>query len=227
MAPFIRWHDDFRRWGLLRFLHIRLMRAVSAWLTLCAVVVRRLNPAPVVPAPPCGIDVRLATAEDLERACRQPELKLSRDWVRAAQDRGDMCVASFAGERMVAYMWRSFSAAPHLHGLWVHFEKPYRYGYNAFTLPEFRGRHLSEAMGPILDPHSLAHGFTHAISFIESHNYSSLASDMRRGSVCVGWVGYARLFGRVWPFRSPGARHHRFGFFPRPKRLADGAIPPP
>lgn len=167
-------------------------------------------------APP-GLVVRLAEQMDLERALSDPALGLGRESVLSAVARGDLCVATFEGDRMVAYVWRSFTTAPHRHGLWVHFEKGYRYGYRAFTLPAYRGRHLMDPMSHFLDEYCLNRGITHTISFAESHNYASIASDRRRGSTRVGWVGYLRLFGQVYPFRTAGARRRGFGFFRYPK----------
>ena len=66
--------------------------------------------------------------------------------VDASLDRGNICAAAFDRDRMVAYVWRSFSTAPHTDGLWVTFERPYRYGYKAFTAPAYRGQHLQDAL---------------------------------------------------------------------------------
>ncbi len=220
------WRDDIRRWGWLRFLHIRLMRSLSRYVSICGVYSRPLDHFVALPELPAGLEFRLASKEDLDRACDQPALKLSNDWVHDALARGDLCVASFEGDRMIGYSWLSFTTAPHLHGLWAHFEKPYRYGYNSFVLPEFRGCRLSAYMGNHMNRYCLDQGFEQTIAFIECHNYASMASTRRRGGRRVGWAGYVRIFGRLWPFRSPGARRHRFGFFPYPKPIEDARTLP-
>ena len=132
--------------------------------------------------------------------------------VEAALSRGDICAAAFRNDRMVAYTWRSFSTAPHVDGLWVEFERPYRYGYKMFTHPDCRGQHLQEAIGGLTDAMCIERGYTRSISFVETHNYPSVATDLRRGNRRVGWAGYLKLFGWVFPFRSPGARRHTFRF---------------
>lgn len=217
MSRLSRWRDDIGRWGLVRFVYARIMRTVSPWVTLCGVYTRPIRRESEKHPPPPGLCVRLATDDDLQRAVADDSLGLRRNAVSEALARGDLCVATFDGDRMVAYMWRSFTTAPHLHGLWVHFRKPYRYGYRSFTRPEYRGRHLSDPMGHFLDDYCLDRGFTQSIGFIETDNYASIASDRRRGSTRKGWVGYLRLFGRTYPFRSRGARRRGFGFFHHPK----------
>lgn len=111
-----------------------------------------------------------------------------------------------------SYTWRSFTTAPHVDGLWVAFERPVRYGYKAFTHPDYRGRHLQDLVSYHTDALSLDRGFRDALSIIEAHNFASIASDKRRGNRIVGWAGYIKAFGPVFPFRSPGARRYTFRF---------------
>lgn len=214
------WQADYRRWGLARTLYKRVMLGLRPWLVLCEVHSRPLSYDPP-PSPPEGFEVRVATEAELLAAVDNPELGLSEAFVRSAFERGDMCVATFQGDRIVAQLWRSFTCAPHNDGLWVRFRKPHRYGYKAYTAPEFRGRHLQDPMSSYLDRYSIDRGYTHTIGFVETHNYPSLASDKRRGHRCLGYVGYVKLFGRVFPFSSRGARAVGFGFVP-----ADSEGPP-
>jgi hypothetical protein len=212
MANLEQWRTDFERWGALRFLHIRIMTFLKRWLTLCRVNVRRLDPNARVGQLPEGFSVRLATREEALEAARDPGLGLRASSVIEAFDRGDLCAAAFHHDRMVAYSWRSFTTAPHIEGLSVTFDRPYRYGYRAFTLPEYRGKHLQDELAFVSDAPSIARGYTHGIDFIETHNYASIAQDVRRGHRIVGWAGYFTLFGRIYPFRTPGARRHTFRF---------------
>ena len=64
----------------------------------------------------------------------------------------------------------------------------------------------------------LARGIDVVVGFIETHNYASLTSSRRTGDEKIGVIGYLRIAGRVFPFRSPGARRAGFGFTWRPDR---------
>jgi hypothetical protein len=210
-----QWRTDLERWGPLRFLHIRVMSLVRPWLILCRVHSRTLDRNARVPDLPRGYSVRIVTRDDLLQAALDPIMGLDKASIDAALDRGDICAAAFDRDRMVAYVWRSFSTAPHTDGLWVTFERPYRYGYKAFTHSDYRGQHLQDALSFLTEPPSVEQGYTKAISFVETHNYASIAQDLRRHNRVVGWAGYFKLFGRVYPFRTPGARRHSFRFVRR------------
>ena len=206
------WIEDYRRWGVSRTLHKRFMLAIRPHLVLCRVHSRPLSSQPPKP-PPTGFEARIVREGELMAASADEQLGLSADFVRSALARGDVCIGAFHDGRMVSYVWRSFTCAPHTDGLWVRFRKPFRYGYKAFTLPEFRGRHLQDPLARLLDAYCIERGFAFSIGFVETHNYPSIASDERRGSRLLGWVGYLKLFGRTVTFRSPGAARCGFGFF--------------
>jgi len=212
MPDLEQWQSDIDRWGAVRFVHIRVMHLIKPWLTLCRIHVRTLSASARVPDLPPGYAVRIATADDLLEAARDPVMDLRPASINAALERGDFCAAAFDRDRMVAYVWRSFSTAPHVDGLWVTFERPYRYGYKAFTRAEYRGMHLQDALSFLTEAPCIERGYPLAVAFVETHNYPSIAQDVRRGNRVVGWAGYFNLFGRVYPFRTPGARKHTFQF---------------
>lgn len=220
-----QWRSDIGRWGFLRALHIRVMSSLKRWLTVCRIHTRPLDRTTGMPDLAEGCSVRIATRDELVRAALDPVMGLRTASIDAALDRGDICAAVFDRDRMVAYVWRSFSTAPHADGLWVTFERPYRYGYKAFTRPEYRGQHLQDALSFLTERLGVERGYTEGLSFVETHNYASVAQDLRRGNRVVGWAGYIKLFGRVYPFRTPGARRHTFRFVrrdqgqPEPNRL--------
>ena len=101
-------------------------------------------------------------------------------------------------------MWRSTSLAPHTDKISVQARKPYRYGYKALTLPEYRGRHLPEYLAPISSQHYVERGYPWSVGFVETYNFASRKSELRRGSRPVGYAGYLTLFGRVFTFRTKG-----------------------
>ncbi|HTK98333.1 MAG TPA: hypothetical protein VL379_09940 [Pseudomonadales bacterium] len=203
------WKVDLERWGLWPSLYQRLMGRARRWLVLSRVQLRVQDLGLTDPAAALqGCSVRLATRDELMEAARDPDFDLVPADVEAALARGDICAAAFDGDRMVSYVWRSFSSAKYGDDLWVEIRKPYRYGYKGYTVPEYRGRHLQNSVALFTDDLCVARGHTHALSLIETHNFSSVQSESRRHSILVGWVGYFKILGRTYPFRSPGARKH-------------------
>ncbi len=212
MVDLEQWRSDLDRWGLARFLHIRIMSFLKPCLTLCRIHTRTPDLAERIRGLREGHSVRIASREDLIRAAEDPVMGLVPTKIDAALDRGDICAAAFDGDKMVAYAWRSFSIAPHVDGLWVTFEHPYRYGYKALTHPDYRGQHLQDAISAVSNAPCIERGYTEALSIVESHNYASITQDLRRSNRVVGWAGYLKLLGRVYPFHTSGARRHTFRF---------------
>ena len=216
MIDLAQWRSDVSRWGLPRSAYIRTMNSLKPWLTLFVVNVREQHSVERSNDGVPGISVRAANQAELVWAARDPEMGLNPVTIDAALRRGDICVGAFDRqtnpERLVSYTWRSFTTAPHVDGLWVAIERPVRYGYKAFTHPDYRGRHLQDLVSYYTDALCLDRGFRYALSIIETHNFASIASDKRRGNRVVGWAGYIKALGHVFPFRSPGARRHTFRF---------------
>jgi hypothetical protein len=168
--------------------------------------------APLKPhrgAPPPGVHVMLAQRADLEPFLDRPDYGLQRAFVDAAFARNDACVATFVDGELAAYGWVSYAAAPHTHEVWVRVGAGHRYNYKSLTLPRYRGRHLRGSFG-VLAARDAAEGVTHTLAFIERGNLASERAEQRSGGVRVGQAGFARPFGRLLAFRTPGAR--RFGF---------------
>jgi hypothetical protein len=194
------------------------MEALRRWVGLhLMVVIWRRAPPEAVPVPlPPGIEVRVATREELLAASADPALDLPREFLELALGKGDFCVAAFVGDRIVAYTWRAVSPTPHCPGLWVAFDRPgQRYGYKSLTRPEYRGQHLLAAVSVFADPLLVARGYPEAISFVESDNFASLHGNLRHGNRQVGYAGFLAWRGRHYPFRSPGAKRYGFRFLVR------------
>ena len=60
--------EDYRSWGLLRFLHLCAMKLLRRRLTLCGVYARPHAPDFLLPPLPDNREVRIATAEELVEA---------------------------------------------------------------------------------------------------------------------------------------------------------------
>ena len=163
---------------------------------------------------PPGYSSRTFDEDDAEAlfACADnPALGLTASFVRAALAKGDACDAVLHHGKVVAYDWLAFSATHDSEGVYVDFGKTDRYGYKAFTLPEYRGKHLRRV--PRSNDYCIARGVTHVISFVDVTNRSSIRSTIGRGSVRIGFAGYLKR-GRVFvPFRTPAVRRRGFRFF--------------
>jgi len=178
---------------------------------LARVNIRPLDASSVATELNNSVSTRIATRAEVMKAAQDTSIDFDQDFVEGAFDRGDICFAAFDGTRMVSYEWNLYSTTPLDDGLWVAFEKPYRYGYKSFTLPEYRGRHLRSQN--LLDRSCSERGYRYAIVFIETHNFASIQWGEHRGYKVVGFVGYVKLFNKAYPFRSPGAKKHKFRFY--------------
>ena len=214
-----RLRADVERFGWLPSLFARVMRRLQKRLGVhvCRVRVRKLGGVPSPPSLPAGIDLRVLSRDDLLRASVDDTLSLSRDFVEAALERGDMAFGAYDGDQLVSYMWRTLTAAPHVDGLWVRADRPYCYGYKGFTHPDYRGLHLNPAVSLCSDEQFLTLGYTHNIGFIDVHNLSSLATRKYKGNVPIGYAGYVNWFGRCFTFRTPAVKRTGFEFFSPPR----------
>ncbi len=199
--------------GLKARLWAALMKRARRWLMLSRVHVREMQSEAVPTELENGVSIRSATREDLIRAAREMPKQLDLEFVEDALARGDICLAAFHDETMVAFIWRSFTRVPHADGLWVEVEWPYRYGYKAYTKPEFRGQGLSGWLARLGDAVCLGKGFKYGVGFVETHNYPSIKADLRVGGRKVGYAGYLKLFGKAYPFRTLGVVPHTFRFY--------------
>jgi len=205
--------SEYRKWGLRKFLYARLMRALAPWLFFCSVEVRTLCAEPKLPKLAPGRSVRVATQQELEAVAADPIYEMSKSFIRESLERGSYCMAVFQDDKIISYAWRSFSTTPHVGGIWVEIGPNYRYGYKGFTHPDFRQQGLQHFTSLASDADAIRRGCTLGIGFIETHNYPSLISNAKRNNKRVGFAGYLRFRGRVFPFRTPGAKKHGFRFF--------------
>ena len=200
------------QWGWRRAGWSALMNALKPWLFLCRIVVLRIEDYPQSAELRGGLEMRKAGREDLMVAMQDQPGHFSLSFIDDALSRGDYCVGAFDGCRMVAWAWASLKQAPHGDGLCVEIEPPYSYGYKWFTTPEYRGQGIIGQLTILRDKLGAELGCSHNLGFIETHNYASWASSQRLGSRTVGYAGYFKLFGKAFPFRTPGVVKHTFRF---------------
>ena len=204
--------ETARQWGFLRAIWSGLMHLVRRWFVLCRISRRRIDPNPKLSDLGDGLVMRRASREDLLNAVDNDPHQFDLAFVDEALARGDICIGAFHGSEMVAWAWASFHKAPHDDGLWVHVEPPNNYGYKWFTKPAYRGKRIIGTLTLFRDKIAAESGCTHNMGFIETHNYASLHGSKRLGSQRVGYAGYFKLFGKAYPFRTPGVAKHGFRF---------------
>ncbi len=207
-----------QRWGLLAALRRALVRYLlqTLGLRLNGIYLRQLS-APVGPDPSLpGFDVRLFTRDDVDSllACAQrPELGLTENFVRNALGKGDVCAAVLVDRQIVSFIWSAFTPTHDHDGVFVDFDNRQRYGYFAFTLPEYRGRHLPRLLYPPRDRYCLARGRSQGIAFVAAGNQSSIRMTSTGGSSRIGYAGYLKCGPLFIPFRSRAVREQGFRFF--------------
>jgi hypothetical protein len=160
-----------------------------------------------------GLRIDIPSRGELLQAARELPDELTEAFIDDAASRGDVCVAAFHGGHVVAWAWRSFTTAPHADGVWVRLDPPYCYSYKWYTRPEYRGRRVLTRVCRYGDELSRDRGCRRAAWFIETHNYPSLRASRRLGARTVGYAGYLKLFGKSYPFRTPGVLPHGFRFY--------------
>lgn len=202
-----------KNWGLWRALYAGFMVRYRHRFMMSWIVLRGVQDAPRPSMLGPNREVRAATLDELITAASDSRSNLDAQWVREAHARGEVCYAVFEGDRILSYSWRTLHPTPHEKGLEIRFNPGYVYGYYAFTHPLHRRQGLQNAVDYYSDHHLKEQGYQYGLGFIETYNYASLIAQRKRGARKVGYAGYLTLFGRVFTFRSPGAKKYGFGFF--------------
>lgn len=201
---------EVERWGWRLAIYSVLMSTVRRRFVLCALVTRPLtgNAEDAASGP---AEHRFVTKSELIEFAQHLPDHLKHWALEQDPDEFNKCWGAFLDGKLVAMTWRAYQHVPAGDGLMAGFQTPYRYGLKAYTLPEYRGKHL--LVSNSCDPHCRAKGYTHAISFIETHNFPSRRRQRRRGSSHAGYAGYFKIGNSVVPFRTPLARKHTFRFY--------------
>ncbi len=220
MSKWSRFRTDWQRWGFWSALYMRPMARLRPWLVIWRVHVRSLADTPG-PAEPTDLPVRIASEEDLRQAAADPESGISEKFLSHAIPNGDICAGVFDNGRMVSYVWRTFTEAPFHRdrhcNLWIRVQAPYRYGYKALTLPQYRGRKLQDHVITLSDNLCMQRGRTLGVGAVETHNMASLRSDLRRGNNLVGYIGLLHIGARTFTFSSKGAKGVGIDLYPGPE----------
>jgi len=207
-----------QRWGLVSTIRHKLvgrldqMAGFHLYGIYCRPIAPRALPEPVVP----GFCARLfhrGDEQELLACAMRPELELNPDFVHTALGKGDVCAAVLQDGKIVSFNWSAFTPTRVRDDVHVAFDDRCRYGYFAFTLPEYRGRHLLRMVSWRRDRHSLEQGRTFSIAYVSIDNQSSMRMTAALGSRRVGFAGYLKRGSVFLPFRTDRVREHGFRFF--------------
>ena len=205
---------EIERYGLTEALLGRFLKAIKRF-----VVVFRISSRPLGDgfSEECSIEreCRLLTEEEIRDLPSYMPDQITEQFVESALARGDTCVGAIIENKVVAFTWRSYTTAPHTDGLWVRFQPPYRYGYKAFVVPEYRGKRIMQAGTG--DDYCTSHGYNAAIAFIERDNLPSLHRTNRRdNNKIIGYIFMLKLFGKRFLFSTKGVKQVGFEFYEHP-----------
>ena len=205
--------DNYSRWGALRALHISIMNLLGRLgIELMYVHTRPLIDFPDTPFEENGIQHRALNVEELEQASSIPELDISPDFLARALARGDLCCGAFHEDNLVSYVWRSGGEIEHVLGLKVVLAERCRYGYKAFTLPNYRGRGIYPKITGLVDREFLKRGKTTIVGFSVTHNYATISADKKLGNRIIGLIGYWKLGKHFLLLHTPGVKQKAFRF---------------
>jgi GNAT superfamily N-acetyltransferase len=206
------------RWGLTATLRRKLIERLD-WTAgfhiygiYCRPMVAPARQDPVIPGY-CARLFRRGDEQELLACAKRPELELDPAFVHAALGKGDVCAAVLRNGQIVAFDWTAFTPTRVCDSVHVDFDRSFRYGYFAYTLPEYRGHHLARLVMPQRDRYILEQGRTLSIAYISVDNEASLRRSAALGSRRVGFAGYLKKGPVFVPFRTEGVREHGFRFF--------------
>ena len=206
-----------QRYGFFRTAFWLLMRGASSFLGFNLFVVRT-SLTPKTLDNPCrlaNLDYRRLDTDEALRWTEDTELELDPEISRSALERGDILFGAFDGSRLISYIWRSVSCAPHSDEVWVRVARPYCYSYKSFARPDYRGQRIVPALILYSDQEMLKDGYTHRAGYVDVSNFASLAMAGPMGSEHIGHAGFLHWFGRCFSFRTKPVRDIGFEFFGR------------
>ena len=192
------------------------------FLWFCAAVARRVSSvrifvvlvhpfdSPVASEEPGELDARFLSREEVERYASDEDFRYSAAFASEALSRGDRCFGVFIGKSLLCYCWYAAGAAPVFEDIEVAVTHPYVYGYNAYTDAVHRGKGLHR-LGIIAAKRQFRReGVRGFVAYIEADNVAPLTAAYRMGEELVGFVLFAKLFGKMRWFATPGCREIGF-----------------
>jgi hypothetical protein len=152
-----------------------------------------------------------------------PDNTLSERLLQSALQKGDECYGALDGDALACYGWYSNKPTDD-EGLTVHFSPSYMYMYAGHTHPKYRGKRLHAiGMNRALRAY-LGRGFKGLVSFVASHNFSSLQSVYRMGYQDIGKIVVLKFGRHLFMHTSRGCREHGV-FLAKPEAILTRAEP--
>ena len=162
---------------------------------------------------PRALRFGILTPAEIRHHVNSPRLDFRESFVNAALARGDVTIGAFKDDQLVGYSWRALRGpVPHSAGWEVIWNPGLVYRYKAFTLQEYRGLHINEALDKLVDRHLGEHGHPMGLSFVDITNLPSLRSLARKGRQRIGYAGHFEWRTQRFAFRTPGCRAVGFEF---------------
>jgi hypothetical protein len=151
------------------------------------------------PMLPAGFTAQVRRPEAMGNLAAACAAELSAEFLTKARTNSDQCVAILEGDCVVSYQWLSDGLTWAYEDIWISFGPRYLYGYNSFTAPSHRGRHLNHS-GVVIAAQALAVPNGKGLAgYIVASNVSSILAHSRVSSKYSGVV-------LVWPHGSGGLR---------------------
>jgi hypothetical protein len=151
------------------------------------------------PMLPAGFTAQMRSPEAMGNLAPACAAQLSAEFLKQASENGDRSVAILDGDCVVSYQWLSDSLTWAYEDIWIGFGPRYLYGYNSFTAPTHRGRHLNHS-GVVIAAQALAVPQGKGLAgYIVASNVASILAHSRVSAKYSGVV-------LVWPHGSRGLR---------------------
>lgn len=164
-------------------------------------------------APARGVELRIVGERDLLTLCPDPAFDLAENKVRESVSRGDLCIAAFERDRVVAYCWLAFGAVPHLDGVWVDFDSRAAWIYKSFVLPRYRGRGIAPAIYHAAHEIGRGRGRDRSLICVETHNTPSVSAARNANFEGSGFAAYGLFGSGLVTWYSKSARNAAVRFY--------------
>jgi hypothetical protein len=175
-----------------------------------------------VALPQQRLECRELSEDEVLGFAADPALDLDAQWVRAAFARGAICLGALEGGRLLGYNWLAYGDTPYAAGVWIELDPSLRYSHKSFVRPEYRGQRIIQALHALADRPQLWRDRRSSVNFVDADNFASLSALQRAGARTLGYATYAKIFGAVIAFRSPGLRRAGIRLCAQPPaRIAD------
>jgi hypothetical protein len=165
---------------------------------------------------------RELSEEEVLAFAADPALELDAQWVRSAFARGAVCLGALQNGHLLGYTWLAYGDTAYAAGVWIELDESLRYSHKSYVRPEHRGKRIIQALHGLADRAELWRGRSASVNFVDADNFASLAALERAGARTLGYAAYAKIFGTLIAFRSPGLRRAGIRLCtPPPARIAD------